>query len=120
MARRNIEIDMRDVLVAAGLGLVPGTNLFRGAVSISGFFGYQDDEDEDEALLAAGVAIMDGITRRGVEFAELGAGMGDGYLGFLTEGPAMDGPPRAAELKGTGVQGYVLRITAAYFTELAA
>lgn len=94
-----------------------GSTEYRVDVSLLGFYGHRDDEDQATTLRIASIEILDRLTLKVTELDALGAGMGDGFLGYLEAMPRIVEPVRSAMLAG-GVAGWATRLAVTYFEEV--
>ena len=89
-----------------------------GQVRIVGFYGFNETRDQSVALRRAAEEILDALGTTTAELEELGAGIGDGYMGYLEQLPRMLGPVRAAQL-ASGIPGHAVELLVHYHEELA-
>lgn len=94
-----------------------GSTEYRVDVSILGFYGHRDDEDQSATLRTAAIEILDRLTLKTTELDALGAGMGDGFLGYLEAMPRIVEPVRSAMLAGS-IAGWATRLAVTYFEEV--
>lgn len=86
------------------------------AVTVRGFYQFEDGDAQETTLRAAAVLLLDVLNARQTGRETLNTG--PGFLGYLNTRPRMEGPVMPASIAGTAVQGYSVEIALDVFEEV--